>query len=176
LLYQHLQQSELIKFCKNFLLKQLARNPNWIKCQNSKECQYGFVVFEEKNQEKTCPYCKQVQMVSKNPIESEQGFQAMLKAGTLKLCPKCQFPTMKDIGMCNVLQCGQCGIWWNWKTFEFSTNSKDLKNKARDHGTLWEHGELEYQRRLQRENPEEFKKLLERNGIQYDSNYIRGTR
>lgn len=35
-------------------------------------------------------------------------------------------------------------------------------------------GELEYQRNLQANNLEEFKALLERNGIKYNPNYIRG--
>ena len=35
-------------------------------------------------------------------------------------------------------------------------------------------GELHYQLHLQREKPEEFKALLERNGIEYKPNYVRG--
>lgn len=37
-------------------------------------------------------------------------------------------------------------------------------------------GELQYQLQLQNSNPEEFKALLERNGIKYDPHYIRGGR
>lgn len=88
----------------------------------------------------------------------------------------CCLLQMKDKGMCNVMHCGKCGIYWNWKTRETGTSSSQLKNKARRNGTLWEPGELRYQQELQRNNLPEFKKLLERNGIKYDPNYVRGTR
>lgn len=35
-------------------------------------------------------------------------------------------------------------------------------------------GELRYQQELERHNPSEFKALLERNGIKYNPNYVRG--
>jgi hypothetical protein len=35
-------------------------------------------------------------------------------------------------------------------------------------------GELRYQQDLERSDPKAFKALLERNGIKYDPNYIRG--
>ena len=37
-------------------------------------------------------------------------------------------------------------------------------------------GELQYQQQLERQNPSEFKALLERNGIKYNPNYVRGGR
>jgi len=130
--------------------------------------------MKKKKLKKKCEQCGFSQIVSRNPIKSDEGFQALLESGTLRLCPKCEFPTMKDKGLCNVMQCGQCGIWWNWRTYEFGSSSRDLKNTARMEGTLWEKGELQYQQRLERQNPEEFKKLLESNGIKYDPNYVRG--
>ena len=42
-------------------------------------------------------------------------------------------------------------------------------------GTLWEPGELAYQQGLQRSDPGAFKALLERNGVEYNPNYVRGT-
>ena len=41
-------------------------------------------------------------------------------------------------------------------------------------GTMWEPGELHYQLKLQREDPEAFKQLLKRNGIEFNPNYVRG--
>ena len=35
-------------------------------------------------------------------------------------------------------------------------------------------GELRYQQELERSNPKAFRALLERNGIKYDPNYVRG--
>lgn len=49
-----------------------------------------------------------------------------------------------------------------------------MKDRARARGTMWEEGELAYQLRLQREDPEAFKALLARNGIEYKANYVRG--
>jgi len=81
---------------------------------------------------------------------------------------------MKDFGMCNIIECSKCGIWWNWRTRESGKTSKALKDKARSMGTLWEPGELAWQQKLQRENPQAFKELLEKNGIKFDPNYVRG--
>jgi hypothetical protein len=98
---------------------------------------------------------------------------------------------LKEKGLCNVIECVKCGIWWNWRTREQGHDGKDLKQKARMNGTLWEagrslkdfnlflivsffSGELRYQQELERSNPKEFQALLERNGIKYDPNYVRG--
>lgn len=98
----------------------------------------------------------------------------MLEEGKIRLCPKCQFAHMKDYGICNVLQCGKCKIWWNWRTREYANTNKELKSKARRKGTLWEPGELDYQRKLEQTDKKAFIDLLERNGIKYDPNYRRG--
>jgi hypothetical protein len=50
---------------------------------------------------------------------------------------------MKEKGICNVLQCAKCSVWWNWSTNETGKDAATLKNKARMTGTLWEHGELQ---------------------------------
>ena len=42
-------------------------------------------------------------------------------------------------------------------------------------GQLWEAGELHYQQKLQHEDPAAFQRLLERNGMKYDPNYVRGS-
>ncbi len=114
----------------------------------------------------------------------------MIQSGQLRECPSCRHLTMKEKGLCNVIECAKCGIWWNWKTKEQGHNGKDLKQRARMNGSLWEpgkflqnfilslivlfSGELQYQQQLERNNPKEFKALLERNGVKYDPNYVRG--
>jgi len=54
LLMLHLTPKQLCDFAGIFLRKHLARNPNWIKCRNDKNCEYGFVVLhnEKKRNEK----------------------------------------------------------------------------------------------------------------------------
>jgi hypothetical protein len=78
-------------------------------------------------------------------------------------------------GICNVINCEQCGVWWNWRSGETGRSSKELKDKARARGTLWEPGELSFQQNLQQSDPAAFKSLLERNGMAFDPNYRRGS-
>lgn len=73
------------------------------------------------------------------------------------------------------MECGRCGIFWNWETRVTARTSSELKEISRDDGSLWQPGELAYQQQLQRTDIEAFKALLARNGIQYDPNYVRGT-
>ena len=82
---------------------------------------------------------------------------------------------MKEYGVCNVIECQQCSIVWNWRNRQTGRTTTELKQKARARGTLWEPGELQYQSNLQRTNKAEFVKLLERNGVKYDPHYRRGT-
>ncbi len=58
---------------------------------------------------------------------------------------------------------------------ETGRTSRELKDRARSNGTLWEAGELQFQQRLERTNLPEFIKLLERNGVKYDPSYSRGS-
>jgi hypothetical protein len=74
-----------------------------------------------------------------------------------------------------VINCEQCGVWWNWRSGETGRSSKELKDKARARGTLWEPGELSFQQNLQQSDPAAFKSLLERNGMAFDPNYRRGS-
>jgi hypothetical protein len=118
-------------------------------------------------------------------------FKQMIQSGELRECPTCRLLTLKEKGLCNVIECAKCGIWWNWRTKEQGHDGKHLKQRARMNGTLWEPGinyyksfvlfvkclflgELSYQQDLQRRNPTEFISLLERNGIKYNPNYVRG--
>ena len=176
-----LDLDQLYRFVAVFVRRHLKRNANWIAC-SADDCDYGFIVLKERKKTgKTgkkmmkCEACGKRQEVSRDPVKGDAGFAALIKEGTLRLCPSCDFPTMKDKGMCNVMHCGQCGIWWNWRSRETGTSYRELKMRARRGGTLWEPGELAYQQRLEREDPEAFKLLLERNGIPYDPHYRRGT-
>jgi flagellar biosynthesis GTPase FlhF len=162
--------------------KFLAREARWIPCKNAtarrNPCSYGFFIppLEEGKvfrQTLTCECCRKKQKVEKlDMLDAEM--KKMIADGIMRKCPRCQHPTFKERGVCNVLQCGACDIWWNWKTRDTAASSRDLKERARRAGTLWEPGELAYQQKLERENPEEFRKLLERNGVKYDPNYVRG--
>lgn len=108
------------------------------------------------------------------PNNPDKDWADMLKKGIIRLCPLCKDPQMKEKGICNVIQCNKCSIWWNWRTNAYANTSRELKNKSRVNGSLWEKGELEYQMNLQNTDKNAFKSLLERNGMVYNPNYIRG--
>jgi hypothetical protein len=159
------------KFAASLVCKLLQRNSNWVGCQNAKyhgkQCRFGFVVpGNPKVKIMVCEFCAHKQKVSKNPEDNDPEMMKMLENGTMRKCPKCKLLTMKDKGMCNVIQCGRCAIWWNWSSRATGTNSRELKNKARKDKNLWEPGELEYQQELERHDLEAFKALLKKNGIQ----------
>jgi len=164
-----------LAIAKVHLQKTISRNPDWIQCSNE-GCVYGFLFKEPAGTAKTlrCALCHKQQEVKKADPNQDEDFQRMLKEGTIRLCPACKYPAIKEFGMCNIMNCGQCGIFWNWRTYQTAPDSHTLKMKARAEGTLWEPGNLEYQMRLQRENLPEFIALLKRNGIEYDPNYRRG--
>merc|ERR550532_3803290 len=172
----NLSNKHLFDFVTTVLGKKLLRNDNWIECCNEK-CRYGFMEYNsfKGKKEVTCEVCYTEQKITRES-GADEGFYEMVKAGTIRMCPLCQHPTMKDKGMCNVLQCGKCSIWWNWQSKEYSKRAGELKAKARQTGTLWMPGELAYQQNLERTDIEAFKKLLARNGIKYDPNYRRGGR
>eukprot|EP00455_Lapot_gusevi_P033035 TRINITY_DN3608_c0_g2_i5.p1 TRINITY_DN3608_c0_g2~~TRINITY_DN3608_c0_g2_i5.p1 ORF type:complete len:321 (+),score=11.89 TRINITY_DN3608_c0_g2_i5:42-1004(+) len=170
-------RAELFVFyqlARTSLLKLLARAEWFVGCE-SKGCGGGFCLEGEREERKVCEVCGVEQLVKPKGRELDDEFKKMIANGTLRPCPKCQYLTMKEYGICNVIECVACGIWWNWRTKETGKNSNDLKNRARGSGSLWEPGELAYQQRLQREKPHEFRALLERNGIRYDPNYVRGS-
>eukprot|EP00937_MAST-01D_sp_MAST-1D-sp2_P003292 g3292.t1 len=106
---------------------------------------------------------------------SDEELSKMVAAGTMRGCPACRAMAFKEKGVCNVINCAQCGIWWNWRTLETGRSSRELKDRARASGTLWEPGELAFQQKLQRTDLPAFKALLERNGVRYDPRYVRGT-
>eukprot|EP00475_Leptophrys_vorax_P008720 TRINITY_DN15671_c0_g1_i1.p1 TRINITY_DN15671_c0_g1~~TRINITY_DN15671_c0_g1_i1.p1 ORF type:complete len:318 (-),score=53.40 TRINITY_DN15671_c0_g1_i1:24-977(-) len=152
----------------------LKREAEWVPCEKP-GCAMGFW-YQANEARQTCALCETEQeVVKKKAQEVDTGLDELVKKGLMKPCPKCKQLAMKDYGMCNVMQCHGCGIYWNWRNFETGNSYDQVKHKSRMNGTMWEPGELEYQRRLERSNPEEFKRLLEKNGIAYNPNYVRGT-
>ena len=161
------------QFCKTFLTKHVVRYPEWVPC---KFCEFGFLATNDiEGRKMHCEVCGKKQIVQRKKEDLDDSLKEMMKDGSLRPCPKCKFLTFKEYGICNVITCQQCNIVWNWRTRETGRNSKELKQRARRRGTLWEAGELDFQRTLQRTNPKAFKDLLERNGVKYDPNYRRGT-
>ena len=137
-----LPPATLLLLLQSFLLKSLARSSAFIACSTSL-CPYGFLSLSGKAERLTCPLCAQTQAVQRGKVEElDPSFKAMIREGTLRGCPACGHYTMKERGICNVLECAKCGVWWNWRTRETGRSSTELKERARQMGTLWEHGEL----------------------------------
>ena len=183
-----------------FLSKQLVRLPEWVACQGGGARQggkkkggkggggcggglggggcHGGILVSKANEGRieACPVCRTTNIKAERAEEEpDEEVQKMIKDGKIRHCPKCRLPTMKEYGICNVINCEQCGVWWNWRTNDTGRSSREVKEKARQRGTLWEPGELQYQQTLQQSDPSAFKNLLERNGMHYDPNYRRGT-
>jgi len=160
--------------------KTLAQHEDWVLCKGNEKsgkdkCLFGFVVLEAgKKSNRACDVCGLRQSVEKKAVELDAEFKEMIRKGEMRDCPVCHFYTTKDYGICNVIQCAKCGIWWNWRNKETGSTYKGLKEKARMSGTLWEPGELAYQQKLERSDPKAFAALLEKNGQKYDPNYRRG--
>ena len=161
--------------CTTYLQKWIVRYPEWTPCTDS-GCKYGFLVANKmEGKRQRCGVCRRQQVVRRRKEEQDEGLKKMIADGVLRPCPKCKLLTMKEYGVCNVIDCQQCGIVWNWRTRETARTSAELKRKARQKGTLWEAGELDYQRTLQHTNKKAFIALLERNGVKYNPNYRRGS-
>ncbi len=165
-----------LQLAKVHMMKTITRNPDWVQCKTAR-CPLGFLHRVESGVKatKVCPLCNTKQVVVKSSVQLDADFVKMKKEGHIRDCPKCSYPAMKEYGLCNIMQCGKCGIYWNWASRETAPDSNTLKQIARNKGTLWEAGELSYQQQLQQNDPAAFKALLERNGIKYDPNYQRGT-
>jgi len=170
--FKLLDAKQVAEFCRIQLSKALQRNSMWVNCKKE-SCHYGFLVEDKEKHKMKCEICGKKQTVCR-AADQDDGIKEMLKNGTIRKCPKCAELTMKDKGLCNIINCGRCNIWWNWRTRETGNSQKEMKHAARQRGTLWEPGELRYQQQLERSNPAEFKALLERNGIKYDPSYRRG--
>jgi hypothetical protein len=175
LLLSGVSTAALIGLATVHIHKSLIRHSSWVSCVTP-TCLGGFALGNEKEKRReACSICKKVQVVERRKQELDEEFQKMVKAGTVRPCPKCKDMTMKEKGLCNIIQCSKCNVWWNWRTRETGNSSEDLKQRARGNGSLWEPGELQYQMELERKDPKAFRDFLERNGIPYDPNYRRGT-
>ena len=179
LLIKYICIDNLYKFGLSFINKHLQRTSFWIECPdlNDKQCKFGWIMIDELKEDidLKCKSCECNHKLKKENERKDDGFDSLIKSGIMRECPQCNYPAMKDYGMCNVMHCGKCGIYWNWRTKETGTSTNEVKQKARSDGTLWEPGELSYQQNLQNDNLPEFIALLARNGIKYDPNYRRGS-
>eukprot|EP00484_Ammonia_sp_Unknown_P013879 CAMPEP_0197072292 /NCGR_PEP_ID=MMETSP1384-20130603/210024_1 /TAXON_ID=29189 /ORGANISM="Ammonia sp." /LENGTH=626 /DNA_ID=CAMNT_0042511109 /DNA_START=64 /DNA_END=1944 /DNA_ORIENTATION=- len=187
LLLAYVGVGELSAFALSFLNKHLQRTKYWLECPDSKDvkCKFGWIMMDEDQQETElrCAACGCVHKLEAEEkrdgdnghASKNDGFRELLEAGLMRECPECSYPAMKDYGLCNVMQCGKCGVYWNWRTRQTGSTSNEVKQKARAEGSLWEPGELSYQQDLEDHDLPQFIALLQRNGIRYDPNYRRGT-
>lgn len=171
--WYNIDRDELIAFLCVYTRKHLVRHERFIICKTNL-CPFGFLRPNDDVVHVTCPVCQLQQRAKANELDDE--FQKMLADGTMKHCPLCRTLTMKEKGVCNAITCGKCNGFWNWMTLETASSAQALKDKARRDGKLWIPSDFAYQQELERTNPTEFQSLLERNGIMYDKNYVRGTR
>eukprot|EP00467_Chlorarachnion_reptans_P002713 CAMPEP_0114488280 /NCGR_PEP_ID=MMETSP0109-20121206/1236_1 /TAXON_ID=29199 /ORGANISM="Chlorarachnion reptans, Strain CCCM449" /LENGTH=310 /DNA_ID=CAMNT_0001664643 /DNA_START=317 /DNA_END=1249 /DNA_ORIENTATION=+ len=175
--------SSLLRLSQSMLQRMLFGSGYWVPCSNSSHfyqgtaCPYGFLVENEGGKSCTfaCGLCQYEQEVIREKPTKEPSLAELIADGILRPCPKCDTYQMKDRGVCNVIQCPGCNIWWNWRTRITGPTSRALKAKARSDGSLWESGELEYQQELQRTDLASFRRLLRQNGVEFDPNYQRGT-
>lgn len=167
---------ELLQFCRCYMYRKLARNENFISCRTT-NCLSGWLQFGKAIQQTVvCSVCHLSQVIEKGKDgELDQEFKTMITKGLLRECPQCSHLTLKEMGICNVINCAKCNTWWNWRTRECGNSSRELKERARQQNTLWEENELQYQQQLEQSNPTEFKALLERNGMKYNAQYQRGS-
>ena len=185
LLLRYLSIDNLYKFGQSFINKHLQRCLYWIECpdKNDIKCQFGWIVIKEDNIntkgmiELKCESCGCYHQIEQDEIKDngDNIFSSMIESGLMKTCPQCDYPAIKDYGLCNVMQCGKCRIFWNWRTKDIGNSSNEVKQQARNNGTLWEPGELSYQQNLQTNDLPKFIALLAKNGIKYDPNYRRGS-
>ena len=67
-------------------------------------------------------------------------------------------------------------MYFNWASGDIGQDSKELKQKARTAGALWQEGEQlqGYQANLRATNLPASIALLDSHGIKYDPNYVPG--
>lgn len=137
--FKALQADQVVEFCRIQVCKALQRNSMWVNCQTAR-CHYGFLIEDdEKHKGVKCDLCGKRQTVCR-AADQDDSIKELIKSGDIRKCPKCSELTMKDKGLCNVLNCGKCDIWWNWRTRQTGNSQREMKQAARHNGTLWEPG------------------------------------
>jgi hypothetical protein len=104
----------------------------------------------------------------------DRAFQEMQQSGHLRPCPTCKVQHFKEAGICNAIECGECGTFWNFMSGLTAVSMVELKARSRAAGNLWRREDFALQTQLEREDPAAFKALLKRNGMDWDANYRRG--
>ena len=105
-----MSSTTLLLLLQSFLIKTLSRSTAFIPCTTSL-CPYAFFSLTTSAVAQTCPLCRKEQTVERGKAEElDPAFKAMISAGTLRNCPACAHWTMKEKGICNVLECAKCGV------------------------------------------------------------------
>jgi hypothetical protein len=115
-----------------FLSKQLVRLPEWVGCDatssmggggsggNADKCAGGVLVSKvNEGKQVPCPVCSKSVAAIRLQEQEDEEIAKMKADGVIRCCPACRHPTMKEYGVCNVICCEICGIWWNWRTSKF---------------------------------------------------------
>ena len=119
-----LSVAQLVHLAIVYMRRRLVRSEAYVSCSSTRNCVGGFHVplvkgKPAKGKTQMCTLCDGTQMVERGKEgELDEEFKKMIAAGTLRPCPKCKHLTMKEKGVCNVLNCVKCGVWWNWRTNE----------------------------------------------------------
>ena len=89
--------------CQTYLSKWIVRYPEWTPCTSS-SCNFGFLVTNSmENKKIRCGVCNTKQTVRRKKEEQDESLKQMVREGTLRPCPKCKMLTMKEFGVCNVI-------------------------------------------------------------------------
>jgi hypothetical protein len=119
-----LSVAQLVHLAIVYMRRRLVRSEAYVSCNSARNCLGGFHAplvkgKPAKGKTQMCLLCDGTQMVERGKEgELDEEFKKMIAAGTLRPCPKCQHLTMKEKGVCNVLNCVKCAVWWNWRTKE----------------------------------------------------------
>ena len=128
--------SDIAAMAAEQLAKNLVRLPEWSPCTATQQC-IGGVLVDSSNEGRSvrCLACdksikarrrkeEQVGGVEISQLHSASNLQPvsllsqdpelrqMIEEKKIRPCPKCNMMTMKEYGICNVINCDQCGIWW----------------------------------------------------------------